>query len=133
MTLDLTKNTDPIRNAHWWTKERFYLVSQQPSCHIDWKIGRLRIRSWTPRSFISVSWEIHDRPPEHERKFRAWQVYGGWGKEDAARTFALQRGQLGGTPEEQTKYVLTYTFAEMIAIRKRDLDIEPVHTNMGGS
>lgn len=132
--LDLSKGTDPIRNGHWWTKERFYLVSQRPSCHIDWKIGRLRIRSWAPRSFISFSWEMQDRPPEHAGKFRAWQFYFGWGKCDGTRTRALRRGDFGGTLEERERgYVLTWTFTEMIAVRKRDLDLMPSWDNMAGS
>jgi hypothetical protein len=127
--IDLTKDTDPTRNAKWWTRERFYIVQEQPTPRIL-QLGRFRLVRWKPRFFWSISWRINDQPPEHAGKFRAWQFYVGWGKCDATRTYRLWDGSLG---EPGSGYVLTWTFTEMVALRKRDLDVVPVWSNMGGA
>lgn len=131
MTPDLTQGTDPARNAHWWTKERFYVVPQTPKVRtLNLPFG-LRLLSWSPRLFLSLTGHIHDRPAPWG-KFRGWQVYFGWGKCDATRTLAYQRGEYTqGIP--QSGYVLTWTFAEMFALRTRDLDLIPSWMNMGGA
>lgn len=132
MQLDLTKGTDPSRNSHWWTKERFYLEKDMPTPKVH-SLWRLRLVRWHPRFFWSFSLRINDRPPEHSGKFRTWQIYFGWGKADPTRTDMLYRGDLGGTYAQRQCYVLTWTFAEMFAIRKRDLDMMPIWRNQGGS
>lgn len=118
--IDLTRFTDPIRNAHWWTKERFYLEPTQPFVRWSATLGSFRCLLWGPRFFLSLTWG-------------QWQCYFGWGKCDATRTFALWRGEYG---EASTQYVLTWTIVEMGAFRKRTkstFDAIPVWQNMGGA
>lgn len=118
--IDLTKFTDPIRNSHWWTRERFYLHPERPEVRWCGQIGSFRCLIWGPKFFISCTW-------------RTWQCYFGWGKCDATRTYALWRGDYD---EPSLDYVLTWTFAEMFAFRKRtksSFDTVPIWQNMGGA
>jgi len=125
---DFTQYTDPDRNRHWWTRECFYWVAEEPTPRV-WRLGRLRWVRWQPRWFWSLSWRIHDEPVP-AGKFLAWQLYVGWGKCDPTQTQRLRDGLFG---EPRTGYLLTCTVAEMLAFRKRELDESPVWTNMGGA
>lgn len=143
--LDLTRNTDPTRNRRWWTKERFYLFEGQPAYRML-RIFALRWTFWWP-FFVTFTIRLPRRfwpesPEVRSGKFYAIQFYFGlpwprWaGKCDPSRTFLLWQGKLGGT-KEQTKagryYVITWTFAEMLAARLRWVDEIPVWSNTGGS
>lgn len=100
----------------------------RPTPHV-WVWGRLRVIRWTPRCFWSISWLIHDKPAPVNH-FRGWQIYLGWGKCDGTQTARLNQGAFG---EPTPGYVLTWTIAEMGAIRRRDLDDMPIYSNMGGA
>ena len=132
MRLDLTKNTDPERNAHWWTKERFYIVHERPSVRWRLDLWRLRALWWQPRFFLSSTWRLANRPGLPAGKFRGWQCYLGWGKCDPTRTREWWR-TMTGTDDEQDLFILTWTIVEMFALRLRDLDERPVWSNQGGA
>jgi len=75
--------------------------------------------------FVSTTWPGTGR--------RRLQYYRGTCKCDGGRTYMLRHRQLGGTEEDQTKYVMTTTPSEMRALRIHQVDDVPVWNNMGGS
>jgi hypothetical protein len=130
MTLQLEKDARP--------DERFYLSYRAPRLtrRRDW--WRCRSLAWEPGPFRSFTVRLRGIDETH---FRGLQLYLGklWGdrrggKLDHTRTLMLRAGHLGGTAvEQQMGYVYTATPSEQWAVRIKQLDIEPVWTNMGGA
>jgi hypothetical protein len=110
--------------------EIFFLDPREPYV-VDIKTTPFgRIVTWGPYFFqsIELGWFGGNAPT-----VRVLQRYTGVAKCDATRTDMNQRGDLGGTPEQQKCFVYTKTPKELSALRIHPVDRVPNWRNMGGA